>query len=124
RRPHRRGVNLRDAMPTNASLFDIVNVQNWPAAPALLGAAVPVARSLATAGAAPLTICRYSCASSPTGRRRLSQKEHSAGSNPAWRTNFSFIKHMVVYTPDNMIPAGPARCQQLRFASTTKQTPG
>ena len=26
-------------------------------------------------------------ASSPTGRRRLSQKEHSAGSNPAWRTS-------------------------------------
>jgi hypothetical protein len=33
--PHRRSVNPRDARLTKASLFDIVNVQNRPAARAL-----------------------------------------------------------------------------------------
>ena len=51
-RSHRRSVNLRDAKPTNVLLFDIVNVQNWPAARALLGAVVPVARSLRSRSAA------------------------------------------------------------------------
>ena len=53
-------LNPRHAQETNASLFDIVNVQNWPAASASRGAVVPVARSLPSAGAAPLAICFFS----------------------------------------------------------------
>ena len=44
---------------TRRRLFDIVNVQNWPAACAPAGAVVPVARSLSIAGAQPLTICDF-----------------------------------------------------------------